>query len=1354
MGLNSRGLKIGLIMVILYIGMLGCYSPIMAADSSKNSQINFNDLTKSDPNLNYIQYLSGKGIITGYPDGSFKPQEGLTRAQAAVVLVKAGQLKLDAQSASPFKDLKTEHWARPYIAAAVKAGYLSGFPDGTFHPEEKISRAQAVSLVLRLSKQNLNSAELPSLTDINSSHWAAPAVATGIAAGMVGLSADGKQFYPDQPMTRGKLARALGTLLTKDPGLYTKNLEGSLEEVKGEVQVTQNGKTTTAKSNTRVYVGDTIITGAGSSARLTYPDGSSMLIDEKTEMNIKESRGREYIKMDGSANTAVEYLNLDVKKGTVFGAVATKREAQDKVQAQSRRPLLASLDGFGLLAAAPAKQDMPWYNTAQTKKVKVKVDMPWGVAAVRGTFLRVTVNPDGTCNVSCLTGTIDVSGNSGGSVTLGGGQTGGIGQGGTSAEKTGMSDKDKQEFNKVQDFIVQSALQMDMQKEAVVGVIVETPGNVPGGTPEQQAHDTLKVVLDALKASGIELRPEVIEKLEKDIQKEINVTPTQQEAKSGSSGSGPSPNPTPQAISYGMAGIYGPDLNSSPQTISGDVIVSASGVTLQNMIITGRLFLAEGIGEGDVTLKKVKVQGETKITGGGPNSVQIIDCELYTVSIDKENNQIRIVAKGSTLIGAVNLNSGAKLEECELNGQGFGSVNIGSLIPAGANIILSGNFAAVNIEVPNVRVEVASGNIGQINLAASAAGTTLDLAAGVNVTALQVNASGAQVMGSGTINTANINASGVVIAQTPANINVANGVTASVGGQVKITVTNPTPGCLTLDSPIILTALGGPLSNDSWNNIQAKIKANTGTGLNWITGITSVNLRLTPNADGNSACLYNDSTGPAAIIQANFTIPANQVVNGAGNVVPSDIVIEAALPAQSGAPAFTAGTPATFGTELTVGVGNLGIRTNLTYTWYRSTNEIYEQADTLVGTGQNYTPAAADVAKYLIVVARSSDAGGYGTVATSALVAAVPITGIGSIIGQAKIGVQLTAGELIPAGATVSYQWLRDGDGWMVIEDATTNHYTPTKDDVWSEGGARIKVVATGTGGYSGEVESTPTEEVAPAVVNSIISVTAPAGGTPVTSITTDQYTGSVTWLPADTTFAAGKSYTATIILEAKQGYTLSGVAANYFSVAGATTSNLAGSGEVTAVFPVTLEQVGRPGWEENTIGWEDVTNALGYRVQLYKNGLAAGDSLSLEPETTSHPFELSTGRYTVTVQAIGDGLHYLDGPVSEYSVSKPVAVIASESTIVKGAVPPPVVVTLDGAQFDETAGDPNKWTISTGNTGLAVSGITRNDPYQATISFTGTPGVGTVSIGAKATAISGDVESNIIELVVLVPAP
>ncbi|MEL7623623.1 MAG: S-layer homology domain-containing protein [Clostridiales bacterium] len=93
-----------------------------------------------------------------------------------------------------------------------------------------------------------------------------------------------------------------------------------------------------------------------------------------------------------------------------------------------------------------------------------------------------------------------------------------------------------------------------------------------------------------------------------------------------------------------------------------------------------------------------------------------------------------------------------------------------------------------------------------------------------------------------------------------------------------------------------------------------------------------------------------------------------------------------------------------------------------------------------------------------------------------------------------------------------------------------------------------------------------------PINIVAIPGVTAPVRtATPVTTITeTAQYTGTVTWSPADNPFGASTVYTATITLTPKAGFTLTGVAENLFTVAGATATNAANTGVVTAVFPAT----------------------------------------------------------------------------------------------------------------------------------------------------------------------------------------
>ncbi|MEN6326431.1 MAG: cadherin-like beta sandwich domain-containing protein, partial [Syntrophomonas sp.] len=374
------------------------------------------------------------------------------------------------------------------------------------------------------------------------------------------------------------------------------------------------------------------------------------------------------------------------------------------------------------------------------------------------------------CDVVCLTGDATVQGNNdqtGQSLT--GGTSTSINNGGNAAGAGTLTEEEKNKLAQaaVQQWLVNTALNMNNNKEAKIQMVVEVPDNT--ANPEQSALD---VVLKALKDSGITLNEEVRKELEGKLTEALENTQTPPDSDPGES--------SVNYINYAAAGTYGPENAADIQTISKNVIISAPGITLRNMVITKDLTLGAGIGEGDITLENVKVQGNTKILGGGSNSITLIDCELYTVTVDKD--EVRIVAKGTSAIGALTLNAGATLTESDLTGAGFSTVSTGLTLPAGARITFSGNFEAVNINAPDLTIQVDGGSIDQMNIAATASGTALTLAAGSSVAALEINAQ-ANIGGTGQISNAIINVLGVEMQHAPLHWSTASGVNVSIGGE-------------------------------------------------------------------------------------------------------------------------------------------------------------------------------------------------------------------------------------------------------------------------------------------------------------------------------------------------------------------------------------------------------------------------------------------------------------------------------------------------------------------------------------------------------------------------------------------
>jgi Protein of unknown function (DUF1565)/S-layer homology domain len=106
----------------------------------------------------FVEALVSKGFINGFPDGTFQPATPITRAQYAAVITKTFQLP-ESKQLDRFKDVKSNFWAAKAIASAAENGFLTGFPDGTFRPENNLTKIQAlVSIVngLKLSGGNPN----------------------------------------------------------------------------------------------------------------------------------------------------------------------------------------------------------------------------------------------------------------------------------------------------------------------------------------------------------------------------------------------------------------------------------------------------------------------------------------------------------------------------------------------------------------------------------------------------------------------------------------------------------------------------------------------------------------------------------------------------------------------------------------------------------------------------------------------------------------------------------------------------------------------------------------------------------------------------------------------------------------------------------------------------------------------------------------------------------------------------------------------------------------------------------------------------------------------------------------------
>lgn len=107
-------------------------------------QNDFSDVYVTDWYNKAVSSMANGEYVVGYPDGTFQANNAITRAEFVTIMVRF--LDEEMTSENPFTDI-SGHWAKDYILAAVAAGWIDGYPDGTFMPDKPITRAEAMKII-------------------------------------------------------------------------------------------------------------------------------------------------------------------------------------------------------------------------------------------------------------------------------------------------------------------------------------------------------------------------------------------------------------------------------------------------------------------------------------------------------------------------------------------------------------------------------------------------------------------------------------------------------------------------------------------------------------------------------------------------------------------------------------------------------------------------------------------------------------------------------------------------------------------------------------------------------------------------------------------------------------------------------------------------------------------------------------------------------------------------------------------------------------------------------------------------------------------------------------------------------
>ena len=206
-----------LLSLILAVAMLLSVASMSAVSAETESLT----LTDIDPSVvgetvsKSVERLVSMGIINGYPDGTFKPNNSITRAEFCVVMVKFEGMQdyINPDALTGFEDLDTDAnyaWARPYVAMAVQRGIINGFEDKTFRAAEPVTYEQAIKMIvcsLGYGKQ----AEGPTIPGDWSSGYVAQAMRLRVTTGTTSHITT-----KTQPTTRGVVAVLVNNALDVD----------------------------------------------------------------------------------------------------------------------------------------------------------------------------------------------------------------------------------------------------------------------------------------------------------------------------------------------------------------------------------------------------------------------------------------------------------------------------------------------------------------------------------------------------------------------------------------------------------------------------------------------------------------------------------------------------------------------------------------------------------------------------------------------------------------------------------------------------------------------------------------------------------------------------------------------------------------------------------------------------------------------------------------------------------------------------------------------------------------------------------------------------------------------------------
>ena len=162
--------------------------------------------------------VTHKKYINGFPDGTFGPKKDLTREQATTMLINALELSLSEETDISFTDVLPERWSYKHIMTAAAHGFFKGYAGGEFKPGKSITRAELATVLVRIAEANEMDPtrdEDAAFSDVSEEMWCYQYITKAAKYGLVKGNPDGS-FRPNDPVTRAEAVVMINRLLSRD----------------------------------------------------------------------------------------------------------------------------------------------------------------------------------------------------------------------------------------------------------------------------------------------------------------------------------------------------------------------------------------------------------------------------------------------------------------------------------------------------------------------------------------------------------------------------------------------------------------------------------------------------------------------------------------------------------------------------------------------------------------------------------------------------------------------------------------------------------------------------------------------------------------------------------------------------------------------------------------------------------------------------------------------------------------------------------------------------------------------------------------------------------------------------------